>query len=51
MSTLDDAVALARDENGLAIVATVRADSSIQASLVNVGLLAHPQTRRPTLGL
>lgn len=50
MSTLDDAVALARDENGLAIVATVRADSSIQASLVNVGLLAHPQTRRPTLG-
>lgn len=50
MTTLDQAVALARDENGLAIVSTVRADHTVQASLVNVGLLAHPATSRPALG-
>lgn len=50
MSTLDDAVALAEAENGLAVVATVRADGSIQASLVNVGLLPHPRSRQPSLG-
>jgi PPOX class probable F420-dependent enzyme len=44
MTTLDDAVALAADESGLAIVSTLRADSTIQASLVNVGKLPHPVT-------
>jgi PPOX class probable F420-dependent enzyme len=42
MTTLDDAVALASDESGLAIVSTVRADGTVQASLVNVGKMAHP---------
>ena len=50
MTTLDQAVALARDENGLAIVSTIRADQTVQASLVNVGLLAHPATSRPAVG-
>lgn len=50
MTTLDEAVALARDESGLAVVATLRADASIQASLVNVGLLAHPATGESVLG-
>jgi PPOX class probable F420-dependent enzyme len=50
MTTLDEAVALARDERGLAVVATLRADASIQASLVNVGLLPHPATQEPVLG-
>jgi PPOX class probable F420-dependent enzyme len=44
MTTLADAVALGADESGLAVVATARADGSIQASLVNVGALAHPDS-------
>jgi PPOX class probable F420-dependent enzyme len=51
MITLDEAVELARAERGLAVVATTRADASIQASVVNVGLLAHPATGEPVLGL
>jgi PPOX class probable F420-dependent enzyme len=50
MTALDEAVALARDEHGLAVVATLRADASIQASLVNAGLLPHPATQEPALG-
>ncbi|MEB3981383.1 PPOX class F420-dependent oxidoreductase [Mycobacterium sp. 663a-19] len=50
MTTLDDAVALAAAESGLAVVSTVRADGTVQASLVNVGLLPHPATGRPSLG-
>jgi len=44
MTTLDDAVALASDESGLAVISTLRADNTIQASLVNVGKVAHPDT-------
>jgi len=29
-------------ENGLAVIATLRADGSVQASVVNAGLVAHP---------
>ncbi|HEU5269003.1 MAG TPA: PPOX class F420-dependent oxidoreductase [Jatrophihabitans sp.] len=50
MTTLDEAFALARDEHGLAVVATLRADETIQASLVNVGLLPHPATGEEVLG-
>jgi PPOX class probable F420-dependent enzyme len=50
MTTLRDAVALAAPDNGLAVVSTVRADATVQASLVNVGLLPHPATGEPTLG-
>ncbi|MBV9353709.1 MAG: PPOX class F420-dependent oxidoreductase [Mycobacterium sp.] len=50
MTTLDDAVALASGEKGLAIVSTVRADGTVQASLVNVGLLAHPVSGEAVLG-
>src|SRR6201988_5488908 len=50
MTTLDDAVALAAAENGLAVVSTVRADGTVQASLVNVGLLPHPAGGQPSLG-
>ncbi len=42
MTSLRDAVALARDESGLAVVSTVRADLTIQASLINAGALPHP---------
>src|SRR3974390_1761231 len=50
MTTLRDAVALAAAENGLAVVSTVRADATGQASLVNVGLLPHPATGEPAVG-
>ncbi|OBJ02324.1 pyridoxamine 5'-phosphate oxidase [Mycobacterium alsense] len=50
MTTLDEAVALAAADNGLAVVSTVRADGTVQASLVNVGRLPHPATGEPALG-
>ncbi len=50
MTTLRDAVALAAAEHGLAVVSTVRADATVQASLVNVGLLTHPKNGREVLG-
>ena len=50
MTTLEQAVALAAAESGLAVVSTVRADGTVQASLVNVGLLPHPAGGQPSLG-
>jgi PPOX class probable F420-dependent enzyme len=50
MTTLQDAVALASTESGLAVISTVRADETVQASLVNVGLLPHPKTGESVLG-
>jgi PPOX class probable F420-dependent enzyme len=50
MTTLNDAVALAAAESGLAVVSTVRADGTVQASLVNVGLLPHPANGESVLG-
>ena len=49
MITLDNAVALAAAENGLCVVSTSRADGTIQASLVNAGVSAHPATGQPAL--
>ena len=42
MTDLDDVMALARPENCLMVVCTVRADATIQASVVNAGVVAHP---------
>jgi PPOX class probable F420-dependent enzyme len=50
MTTLQEAAALGRGEQGLAIVSTLRADATIQSSLVNAGVLEHPDTRVPVLG-
>ena len=49
MTTLDEAVALARGESGLTVVSTLRADNTIQASLVNAGVLPHPENGSPVL--
>jgi len=49
MTTLQEAAALGRSEQGLAIVSTLRADSTIQSSLVNAGVLDHPSTGVPVL--
>ncbi len=50
MTTLHDAVTLARNDQGLAVVSTLRVDGTIQSSLVNAGILAHPATTKPVLG-
>lgn len=50
MTTLGDAFALARDDNGLAVVSTLRADHTIQSSLINAGPLPHPATGAAALG-
>ncbi|BBY89043.1 TIGR03618 family F420-dependent PPOX class oxidoreductase [Mycolicibacterium tokaiense] len=49
MTTLQDAVALARGESGLAVVSTLRADATVQASLVNTGIITHPRTGNEVL--
>ncbi len=49
MTTLEQAVGLAAGESGLAVIATARADLSVQASLVNAGMIAHPATSEPVL--
>ncbi|WP_127542747.1 hypothetical protein [Actinoplanes sp. OR16] len=47
MGALEDAWELSRAETGLAIVSTVRADLTVQSTLVNTGLLAHPADGTP----
>jgi PPOX class probable F420-dependent enzyme len=49
MTTLQDAVALAQADRGLAVVSTLRADQTIQASLINAGIIAHPATEQLVL--
>ncbi|MCF3960638.1 TIGR03618 family F420-dependent PPOX class oxidoreductase [Streptomyces fuscigenes] len=44
MTTLDDFAGLARSEQGLGVVSTVRADHTIQTSVVNLGVMRHPGT-------
>jgi PPOX class probable F420-dependent enzyme len=38
-------------DNGLVSVATTRSDGSVQASVVNAGVLDHPVTGAPVVGL
>jgi PPOX class probable F420-dependent enzyme len=47
--TLDEVMELAAREQFLAVVSTLRADSTIQSSLVNAGVLDHPVTGDSTL--
>ena len=44
MATLRDVQTIARGDSCLAIVSTLRADSTIQSSLVNAGEMKHPLT-------
>nr|WP_296769347.1 TIGR03618 family F420-dependent PPOX class oxidoreductase [Rhodococcus sp. (in: high G+C Gram-positive bacteria)] len=50
MTSVDEAVALARADNGLAVVSTLRAAGTIQSSVVNVGMLRHPDSEAQVLG-
>ena len=49
MTTLQEATALGQEEHGLAVVSTLRADATVQASVVNAGVLPHPATGVPVL--
>jgi PPOX class probable F420-dependent enzyme len=49
MDGLDSFAVLAREVNGLAVVSTLRADATIQASLVNAGVMASPLDDQPVL--
>lgn len=53
MATADLALVrrLAAAEGGLAIVSTTRADGTVHSSLVNAGVLDHPVTGGPVVGL
>jgi PPOX class probable F420-dependent enzyme len=48
-ATVAQFAVLAGKEQGLVVVSTLRADGTIQASLVNAGLLAHPLTGEQVL--
>jgi PPOX class probable F420-dependent enzyme len=50
VTTLEQAAALAAQERGLVVIATRRADGTIQSSVVNAGVLPHPATGQPVLG-
>lgn len=49
--TLDEVMDLAGREQYLAVVATLRSDSTIQSSLVNAGAIDHPMTGETAVGL
>jgi PPOX class probable F420-dependent enzyme len=49
MTTLEEAADVGRDEHRLAVVSTVRADLTVQSSVVNAGVLDHPATGEPVL--
>jgi PPOX class probable F420-dependent enzyme len=49
VTTLEEAAALAAEEHGLVVVSTLRADATVQSTVVNAGVLAHPGSGRPVL--
>jgi PPOX class probable F420-dependent enzyme len=49
MSALEPFAELARQVNGLTVVSTLRADDTIQASLVNAGVMPSPLDSEPVL--
>ena len=51
MTDLADFSRLVAREHGLCVVSTLRADGTIGSSVVNAGVLDHPVTGRPVVGL
>jgi PPOX class probable F420-dependent enzyme len=51
MTTLEDFAQLVEPARGLCVVSTLRGDATIQSSVVNAGVLAHPLTGSPVVGL
>jgi PPOX class probable F420-dependent enzyme len=50
VTDLSDFAGLVAREHGLCVLSTVRADGTIQSSVVNAGVLEHPVTGRPAVG-
>jgi PPOX class probable F420-dependent enzyme len=50
MTTLQEVIDIAGRERFLAVVSTVRADGTIQSSVVNAGVLPHPIGRTEVVG-
>ncbi|WP_062989228.1 hypothetical protein [Nocardia anaemiae] len=51
MTDMADFARLIVGDHGLCVVSTSRADGTVQSSLVNAGVLAHPQTGEPVVGM
>ncbi|MET7764069.1 TIGR03618 family F420-dependent PPOX class oxidoreductase [Streptomyces sp. NPDC005336] len=49
MTDLKDVARIAAADHNLAVVATTRADGSVQASVVNAGVTDHPVTDEPVV--
>jgi PPOX class probable F420-dependent enzyme len=49
MTDLADYTALVRRDSGLSVVSTLRGDGTIQSSVVNTGVLAHPVSGAPVV--
>jgi PPOX class probable F420-dependent enzyme len=50
MATLQEAIEIARRDQFLAVVSTLRSDHTIQSSVVNAGVLPHPLGGNEVLG-
>ena len=51
MPTLDDFARLLDDDKGLVIITTLRPDLTVQSSVVNAGVMAHPTTGERVVAL
>jgi PPOX class probable F420-dependent enzyme len=51
VADLSDFAALVPIDHGLCAISTLRRDGSVQASVVNAGVLPHPRTGAPVVGL
>jgi PPOX class probable F420-dependent enzyme len=51
VSGLEDFARLIQGDHGLIVVSTLRPDDTIQSSVVNAGVLAHPVTGEQVVGL
>lgn len=51
MTDLADFTRLTAGDHGLCVVSTLRADNTIQSSLVNAGVLPHPDTGAEVIGM
>lgn len=51
MTDLNDFARLVARDHGLCMVSTLRPDATIQSSVVNAGVLDHPVTGEPVVGL
>jgi PPOX class probable F420-dependent enzyme len=51
VATVEDFAKLITRERGLVVVSTTRPDGTVQSSVVNAGVLDHPLTGTPVVGL